>query len=389
MSHRASVTPDWRGPNAALVGKPGSRTLLDTPALVLDLDQLDSNIRSMALHSQSRGYQLRPCVKTHKSVEIARRQVEAGAVGVCSSTLAEAEAMVDGGIESVLLFAPVVSESKLQRLAALAARTQDLIVVADDSDNVSALASVARAAGQTIQVLVDVEVGGGRTGVALEDDAVSLACQIADTAGLQFAGLQAYNGRDARAADYDARRAALLGAARQLAQLVERLDAEGLHPGIVSGGGTATHDIDHEAAVLTELQVGTYVFMDLNYMERVLRRDNPHPFRLSLTVRGTVISAAKTGFVITDVGAKEVDGFRGTIDPIVYTGAPEGSRYSIVGDDLGRIDFAHSTESLPVGSPIEVVPPHCFQTIVLHSVYHCVSGDELVDIWPIDGLANL
>jgi D-serine deaminase-like pyridoxal phosphate-dependent protein len=382
------MTEDWRGPNAELIGRPGSRALLSTPALVLDLDRLDANIRSMASHAESRGHQLRPSVKIHKSVEIARRQVDAGAVGVCCATLAEAEAMVAGGVPGVMLFTSVVSQPKLRRLATLNERATDLIVVVDDLDNVAELASGARETGRRLQVMVDFEVGGGRTGVADEGAAVTLARRIEETDGLEFVGVQAYNGVDLRSADYETRRAAVRRRARQISQLLARLEAEELHPRIVSGGGTGSHDIEQEAGVLTEIQVGTYVFMDANYMNRTLRRDEPQPFEPALTVRATVVSAAQPGFVITDAGAKEIDGYRGPISPLVLAGAPESSQYSIVGDDLGRIDFADESAGLRVGAAVELMPPHAFMTVPLYSVYHCVSGDQLVDIWPIQAVPH-
>jgi 3-hydroxy-D-aspartate aldolase len=379
---------DWRGPNASLIGRPGSRNALGTPALVLDLDRLDANIRSMATHAESRGYQLRPVAKIHKSVEIARRQVDAGAVGMCCATLSEAEAMVAGGIPGVMLFTSVVSEPKLQRLAALNARASDLIVVTDDFDNVAQLGNAARPTGHTLQVMIDFELGGGRTGLADEDSAVALARRIRETEGLEFVGIQAYNGLGLSGPDYGARRKAVLERDHRASKLVARFDAEGLHPRIVSGGGTGSHDIDPEAGVFTETQVGTYIFMDAYYIDAVMRRDEPHPFKPALTVRGTVVSAAQPGFVITDVGLKEIDGAFGPISPPVVSGAPSGAHYSLVGDDLGRIDFANPGESLPVGAKFELLTPHCYQTVTLYSVYHCVAGGKLVDIWPIDALRS-
>jgi 3-hydroxy-D-aspartate aldolase len=379
---------DWRGPNANLIGQPGSRAALETPALVLDLDKLDANIRSMATHAESRNYQLRPAVKIHKSVEIARRQVEAGAVGMCCATLSEAEVMVAGGIPGVMLFAPVVSEPKLKRLAALNAQAKDLIFVTDDFDIVAQLGKVIHPTGHTLQVMVDFELGGGRTGLAQEESAIALARRIQETEGLEFVGIQAYNGEGLSAPDYGSRRKVVLERADRASQLVARFEAEGLHPRIVSGGGTGSHDIDSETGIFTEIQVGSYVFMDVYYMDAVMRQNEPHPFVPALTVRGTVISAAQPGFVITDVGLKEIDGAFGPIAPSVANGAPSGARYSLVGDDLGRIDFANEGEGLPVGAKFELLAPHCYQTVNLYSVYHCVAGDKLVDIWPIDALRS-
>ncbi len=273
---------DWRGPNANLIGQPGSRSALGTPALVLDLDRLDANIRSMATHAESRGYQLRPVAKIHKSVEIARRQVDAGALGMCCATLSEAEAMIAGGIPAVTLFTSVVSEPKLQRLAALNARAKDLIVVTDDFGNVAQLSKVIRPTGRTLQVMVDFELGGGRTGLADEDSAVALARRIRETEGLEFVGIQAYNGLGLSETDYDSRRKVVLERARRVSELVARLDAEGLHPRIVSGAGTGSHDVDSDAGIFTEMQVGSYVFMDVHYIDAVMRRNEPHPFEPAL-----------------------------------------------------------------------------------------------------------
>ena len=157
---------DSRGPNEALIGVPGSRHALDTPALVLDIDVMEANIASMAAHARAHDYQLRPVAKIHKSVDVARLQVAAGANGVTCATLAECEAMTDGGVPGCLLFTSVVSAPKLARLAALNARAEDLIVVADNPANLLQLAEAGRQSGRPLQVLVDIEVGGRRTGIA-------------------------------------------------------------------------------------------------------------------------------------------------------------------------------------------------------------------------------
>jgi D-serine deaminase-like pyridoxal phosphate-dependent protein len=372
-----------RGPNESLIGRPGSRIELGTPSLVLDLDVLDANIASLAEHSRSHGYALRPVAKVHKSADIARRQIAAGGLGVCCATLAECEVMAEAGIPGVMLFTSVVSAPKLERLAALNARADGLIVVADDRANVAQLTAAARRSGRPLQVLVDVEVGGRRTGIADEGRAIALARLVAEADGLDYAGLQGYVGDHQNTVGYDERRARSRELLQPLVRVVERLHAEGLPPRIVSGGGTGTHDFDHELGVLTELQPGTYALMDVNYRDAVMRRDDPHPFGAALSVRTTVISTAKPGFVITDAGVKELDGIFGIEHPVILRGAPEGATYSLVGDDMGRIEFARPGDRLEVGDVVEVLPPHCYQTLVLYSHFHVVQGDTLVDIWPV------
>jgi D-serine deaminase-like pyridoxal phosphate-dependent protein len=276
-----------------------------------------------------------------------------------------------------------VTAPKLERLAALNARAEGLIAVADDPAGVAQLAAAARRSGRPLRVLVDIEVGGRRTGIADEDAAVALAALVAGSDGLEYAGLQGYVGDHQNTVDYELRRARSRELLQPLVRLVERLGAAGLAPRVVSGGGTGTHAFDHELGVLSELQAGTYALMDGNYRAAVLRLDEPHPFGAALSVRTTVISAAQPGFAITDAGVKEIDAIFGLDGPAILSGAPAGATYALVGDDMGRIDLAHAGERLAVGDVVEVLPPHCYQTLVLHSHYHVVQGDRLVDIWPV------
>jgi 3-hydroxy-D-aspartate aldolase len=382
------VTTDSRGPNESLIGISGSRHMLETPALVLDLDVMEANIASMVRHATAHGYQLRPVAKIHKSVDVSRRQVAAGAVGMTCATLAECEALTDAGVPGLLLFTSVVSHGKLSRLADLNARADGLLVAADEPSNLVQLAEAARRSGRPLQILVDVEVGGRRTGIAGLQQIVDFARRVADTDGLEYAGVQAYVGDHQNIVDYDTRRARSRELLQPLVGIVERLGAEGMAPGVVSGGGTGTHDFDHELGVLTEVQAGTYVFMDVNYRDVVLRRAEAHPFGLALTVRSTVISAAQQGFVITDAGMKELDAMLGLKVPHVLRGAPEGAVYGLAGDDMGRIELGDAAGPMSAGDIVEVLPAHCYATLNMYSHYHVVRGDDLIDIWPLSARVN-
>jgi 3-hydroxy-D-aspartate aldolase len=377
-----------RGPNESLVGAPGSRFQLSTPALVLDLDRVEANIASAATHAAAYSYALRPVVKIHKSVRVARLQMDAGAIGIGCSTVAEAEAMLAGGITDLFLFTSVVTDSKLERLASVNAAAGGIVVAADHAENVMQLAAAARRSSTTIQVLVDIEVGDHRTGVADPGTAVSVARLVAETDGLEYAGVQGYCGTHQVTQDYDDRRRRGMVVLDRLATFIDALQAAGLPPGIVSGGGTGTHDFDHERGLLTEVQAGSYVVLDGNYVDIPLRRDQPHPFAPALTVRGTVISNAQPGYVITDAGAKEIDGIFMPTSPRVLSGAPTESKYVIVGDDMGRIELPEGTAAPRVGTGVELLPPHCYETVIMYSHYHCVRGDTLVGIWPIDASAT-
>jgi D-serine deaminase-like pyridoxal phosphate-dependent protein len=376
-----------RGPNANLIGVPGSRERLETPALVLDLDALEHNIANLAEHAVRNGYKLRPVAKVHKSVEIARRQMAAGAIGQCCATLAEAEIMVAAGIPGVFLFTSVATPGKIARLARLASEAKDFLLAVDDSDNVETIGEAARAAGATVRMLVDIEIGGRRTGLADVDAALALAERIARHDSLVYCGIQGYDGTLQSTVSFAERSALQARRAEIVSGVVDRLTRAGLPPEVVTGGGTGSHAIDAAQGVFTEVQAGSYIFLDANYADTDMRADEARPFRPSLFVRTTVISAAQRGFVVTDAGIKEF-ARDGLASPRPVRGAPKGARYAIVGDDMGRIDFAGPTDSLPVGHAIECLTPHCYATLNLYSVYHCVRGDRLVDIWPIDARAT-
>ena len=369
-----------RGPNEPLIGRQGSRLALSTPALVLDLDRLERNIAYLANYLGREGHGVRPVAKIHKSVEVAKRQIAAGALGQCCATLAEAEVMADAGIPGVLLFSQVVTEPKIARLARLNARADGLLVAVDDAAVVDRFAQAAKAQGKPLRMLVDFEVGGRRTGLVSADDAVALARHIAGTKGAAYAGIQGYNGSFQREPDFAARRAEQERCTAPLVTLCEQLKAAGLAPEIVSGGGTGTYAIDAAAGLFTECQAGSYIFMDVNYADTPFEPDNPHPFETSLFVRTTVISA-RDEFVVTDAGIKELQ--REEFPPRVASGAHPDSLYELVGDDMGRVTVPEGASQPQVGDALECIVPHCYQTLLLYDVYHCVRGDTLVDIWPI------
>ena len=374
-----------RGPNEALIGQPGSRAVLSTPALVLDLDRLERNIAYLAAYLGKAGHGLRPVAKIHKSVAVAKLQAEAGALGQCCATLAEAEVMADAGIPGVLLFSQVVTAPKIARLARLNARADGLIVAVDDAAVADRLAAGALEAGRPLRMMVDFEVGGRRTGLAAADDALALARHIAGTEGAVYAGVQGYNGSFQREPDFAARRAEQERCTAPLAALCERLAAAGLAPEIVSGGGTGTYAIDADAGLFTECQAGSYIFMDVNYIDTPFEPANPHPFETALFVRTTVLSA-RDEFAVTDAGIKEFA--REELAPRVAAGAHPDSLYELVGDDLGRVTVPEGTRPPQVGEALECITPHCYGTLNLYDVYHCVRGDTLVDIWPIDARAQ-
>ncbi|HUN51943.1 MAG TPA: alanine racemase, partial [Candidatus Sulfotelmatobacter sp.] len=231
--------------------------------------------------------------------------------------------------------------------------------------------------------LVDFDIGLHRTGAASVADAVALAKGIAAAPSLRFAGVQAYAGQLQHVADYAEREKLARQQHARLAELIEALRRAGLPPPAISGGGTGTHDIDAGARVFTELQAGSYIFMDVDYDRIQLRPGaNRQPFENALFVQTSVVSANAAGFVTTDAGLKRfaTDGPK----PVLATGAPAGATYRFQGDEHGAVVFAEAGQTLPLGAVLACVVPHCDPTVNLYDHYHCVRGDRLVDIWPVD-----
>ncbi len=368
--------------NSDLIGIPRGQPRLATPALLIDLDVLEDNISRMASYAARRGIALRPHAKTHKCVEIARRQLAAGAAGICCAKLGEAEAMVDGGIDRLLITSPVVTDCGIARLIALNGVASELIVVCDNLNVAARLGEAAWDAKQRLKVLVDVDPGMGRTGVAMAD-APALAAFVAKAKGLEYAGLQCYAGQVQHIESANQRRDAALAVMQDLAALRDNLVAQGLVPAIISGGGTGSFEIDSDAGVLTELQTGSYVFMDRQYNDVWRKSGDMPPFRTALYVQATVISANRPGLATTDAGFKAFA--TDAEPPLIASGAPEGATYFFFGDEQGGILYPEENRKLAPGDVITCVVPHCDPTVNLYDVFHVVRAETLIGLWPIEG----
>jgi 3-hydroxy-D-aspartate aldolase len=371
------------GPNEALIGRAGSRAALDTPALIVDLDALERNIAAMAAAARAAGVALRPHAKTHKSVRIAEMQVAAGALGICCATLGEAETMVDGGLPGVHITSPVATAPKIARLTALHRRAErGLSVVVDHPENLAALDRAAGAAKRSLAVLVDFSAGHGRTGCADEAELVRLVRAAVAAESLEFRGIQSYSGNLQHIPRRSERREKALQQLAELRGIVSRLREAGTEVPIVTGAGTGTFDLDPEARVFTELQVGSYIFMDVDYLRALKDGRNAPPFETALFVATSVVSVNAPGYVTCDAGLKcfATDGPA----PEPAAGTLPGSRYEFFGDEHGKLFLPPGAPRPPLGAILECVTPHCDPTVNLHDLYHLVRGDTLVDIWPVD-----
>ncbi|MEO8667075.1 MAG: DSD1 family PLP-dependent enzyme [Bauldia sp.] len=370
------------GPNRSLIGKAAGVVERDlaTPALTLDLDAFEANLAAMAGLVARAGRRLRPHAKAHKSTIIGRKQLDAGAIGLCCATVREAEAMADAGLDGILVTTPVITPPMVARLVHAAGKVEDFAVVVDSMTGVEMFAAQARA-GKPVGVLIDIDMGLGRDGIVDPRDAVQLARRIAELPQLRYRGVQAYYGHLQHVKAIADRHQKVAEQWARLATFVEALSQAGLAPGIVSGGGTGTHHLDLAHGPFTEIQAGSYLFMDKQYGE-VEIVPGGSPFRTSLTVTGRIVSTAQPDRVIVDSGTKSLSTDYGP--PLVADGAPAGATYQFMGDEHGAVRFAAGTNRPPLGGLISFVAPHCDPTINLHDRFHVMQGGRLVDIWPIE-----
>ena len=352
---------------------------VDTPALLVDLDALEYNVRRMQTMVVERGVRLRPHSKTHKCVVIARLQMDHGAVGVCAQKVAEAETLVRAGIGNVLVSNQVVGQRKLERLAALAGEAQ-IGVCVDNADNVVRMSEQAVRFGTQIDVLVEIEVGCQRCGVTPGEPVVALAKQIDSAPGLRFAGLQAYHGGAQHLRPIEERRAAIAEAVASTTDTVSRLKTIGLDCETVGGAGTGTYEFERDSQVYNELQVGSYVFMDADYAKNLDATGNPvSEFRQSLFVIATVISCTAGERAVIDAGLKALTFDSGVPD----IADRDGLTYSRPSDEHGRIRAERGSELPTVGDKLRLIPGHCDPTVNLYDWYVGIRENRVTALWPV------
>ena len=340
---------------------------LPTPALLLDLDKFERNLARMAARIREYGKALRPHAKAHKCVEIARRQIAAGAVGVCVATVAEAELMSSAGIPGLLLTSPVADPLKMARIVSTGA-----MVVVDHLQQVDWYNHAAGAAGRKVGVLVDLDVGDHRTGARVPEDAAEIAEAVDQAEHLELRGLQAYSVLGSHAGGLDRRKEVSAESFRIASRALGIMLRRGLSTEIVTGGSTGTWDIDTAVPDLTELQAGSYVLMDLAYRREGL------DFEHALTVLATVVSANHSGFVTVDAGFKAFATDRGYGPEAIHL---PGSKYRWGGDEFGYVDMPDGLPKL--GDRLEFIPPHCDPTTNLYDRIYACRGEEVEAVWPV------
>ena len=358
---------------------------IDTPALVIDLDALEFNLDRMASLLAPTGVKLRAHAKTHKSPVIAKLQMARGAVGQCVQKTTEAEVLAWGGIPDILVSNEVVGATKLARLCALAKITR-IAVCADDAGQVDAIETAAADAGVRMPVLVEIDVGASRCGVAPGPDAVALARKIAASRHLIFGGLQAYQGSAQHKRTVAERRSLIDSAVEASRRTVEQLRQQGLDCPIVGGAGTGTFEIEAASGIYTEMQAGSYVFMDADYARNMDEAGVPvSTFRHALFVLSTVMSAPRTGLAVLDAGHKAVAVDSGL--PLI-SGRPD-IRYVSASDEHGKLDVGSEGPAPKIGEKLRLVPGHCDPTVDKFDWYVGVRAGRVECLWPVAARGGL
>jgi len=352
---------------------------IDTPALLVDLDAFERNVRKMAEFAHARGVRLRPHAKTHKCPAIALRQIAAGAIGQCCQKVGEAEALVRGGVRDVLVSNEIVGEPKLRRLAALAFDAR-VGLCFDAPEQVEAASRVARDFGVELDAMVEIEVGMQRCGVAPGEAASALAKRIASAPGLRFRGLQAYHGTAQHLPTWVERTRAIESAAQGVRETLEALEREGVRCDIVSGAGTGTYALEGASGVWNELQAGSYVFMDVEYA-RIGGRDGGRyaDFEHSLFVLASVMSVPTAERAVLDAGLKSYSAEKGM--PWVHN-RPDLEVFGIA-DEHSKVKLGAESKRLRLGEKLMLIPGHCDPTVNLHDWYVGVRNGRVEALWPI------
>jgi D-serine deaminase-like pyridoxal phosphate-dependent protein len=346
---------------------------VDTPALILDLDAFEKNIATLQKALAGKKVRVRAHAKTHKCPEIARRQIAAGAVGVCCQKVSEAEALVEGGVEDVLISNEVVGAQKIARLAELSRRARIGICV-DNLENVLQLEK----SGAKLDVYVELEVGMRRCGIAPGEPAVELAKSIARSSHLRFGGLQAYHGRAQHLRSMEERRSSIGAAAKAVRETKALLDKSGIACPIVTGAGSGTFMFEVESGAWDEIQPGSYIFMDADYARNEWAAPLPR-FEHALFVLGTVMSRPAPNIAILDAGLKASS---------VDSGMPSvwkrpGLAYTRASDEHGVVEIGAGTAAPVLGDKLLLVPGHCDPTVNLYDWYVCVRNGIVEALWPI------
>ena len=338
--------------------------IIPTPALIVDKAVFENNAKKMSELLSGGTLKLRPHYKSHKCAAIAHKQIEDGAIGMTCAKLDEAIDLCDSGIENILIANQITDKQKISRLAHLANACR-LTVCVDDKDNVTELERAAALAGSTIYCFIEFEIGMQRCGVATKEEVAALAEYINTCPHLVYDGIQAYAGHLSHTVSESERLEKTNANSEKIKELLAYLDEKGLHANTLSGGSTGTSLIKKNEGLYTELQAGSYLFMDSTYRALGL------PFENSLFILTTVVSVSDK-LAVVDAGVKSCGVDQGMPVPVGFT-------VSHVVDSEEHLQLHDPSKQLKVGDKVLLIPAHCCSTVNLHDRIYLVDGDKVVD----------
>ena len=358
-------------------------TEIPTPALLLDEAKLLRNLNDMAELTRSAGLALRPHSKMHKSPMIAHLQLAHGASGICCAKVSEAEAMQRAGVNAILITSPVRDERTLGRVAKLAQENQEMMIVIDAVEAAVSLNQALEASGQThrLKVLIDINPGLGRTGIAPEAGLLELAGTITESCNhLEFWGLQVYAGHCMHIESVDKRFTRYQRALAFGESAITLLTDAGYEIHLVSGGGTGSIEFEEGLGLLTEVQAGSYAFMDIEYRD-IESRHGPifDRFEIALSVLVTAISQPKSGAITVDAGFKSLASDKMAPEFLEI----EGLTYFWGGDEHGIVRLDNPSVEVELGGKFKLITPHCDPTVNLHDYYYLVREEAVHELWPV------
>lgn len=356
---------------------------LDTPALCIDVEALESNLSVLQNTMKKNGIASRPHAKTHKCPSIARMQLSSGSVGICVAKISEAEAMFEHGIDRLLCTTTNVTPHKINRAMNLRRWCPDFIQATDSPDNARLLSEAAKAMGITADVVVDVDPGMHRTGVTPGDPALKLAQLVDQLPGLRLRGILCYDGGSQHVIGFENRKKQTLERLAPAAETLALMKKSGLSTEIFSGGGTGSYNIDHENEGFTDVQVGSYVFMDNQYL--AIGGENNEEiyddFKPSLSILTTVLNDQYEGRVTTDAGAKAC-----TINqPWPAVKGESGMEYRSGSDEFGSLTYQDPSRTYRVGDKLELIVSHCDPVVNLYNEMYAIRNGKVEAIWKISG----
>ncbi len=355
---------------------------LDTPCLLLDYDAMLDNITSTHQFIIRNGKSIRAHVKAHKCSQLAKIQIENGAHGLCTATLSEAEKLFEKGFDNILITRPIVEKNKIQKVIQYVQQGKNIIVVVDSEEIAGIHDEMNSHTSKRLQILLDIDIGFGRTGFKPES-VLDIAERIQDKKNLVVCGIQAYHGDVQHIQRFEDRKIQTLECMLVAVEIFSEMKRRGFDCNIFSGGGTGTHAIDIQIKELTELQIGSYLLMDAQYLDVELYNESSLPkLKPALSVLTTVISNNSRDYVTVDAGLKSI--YRDSPNPRVISDTDEILDYEWFGDEFGKIMGKVNDDKLRLGTKIKIIPSHCDPTVNLYDKIYLISGDKVLDTYPID-----